>query len=40
MGKAAPDGKKKKRHRRTAKEIERTHFCHCGKGYGSEGEDA
>ena len=22
----------KKRHRRTAKEIERKHFCHCGKG--------
>lgn len=36
MGKASTDKPAKKRHRRTAAEIKRTHFCHCGKGYGSE----
>jgi hypothetical protein len=33
----SPEEKGKKRHRRTAQEIERKFRCECGKGYGSEG---
>jgi len=34
---SSSEEKAKKRHRRTAQEIERKFRCECGKGYGSEG---